>query len=151
MKNAEGLEIGRIQQPSFVQRMSDMWRQQLQVVVRVIDSKGYERFTLRRRGGCGQAQCPYLRRFTPDPSDFCYGRWNLNLSQWVDCDFSKYDCGNCNNQCGQAQDQPCFKCLSCKQACEYRECSVCFSAPGELCCECDWYHCDESEHKTVAD
>jgi hypothetical protein len=69
-----------------------MWRQQLQVVVRVIDSKGYERFTLRRRGACGVPQCPYMKKFLPDPTDLCYGRWNVNLGQWVDLDFSKYDC-----------------------------------------------------------
>jgi len=142
VKDAEGTEIGRIQQPSFVQRMSDMWRQQMQVVVRVLDAKGYERFTLRRLGGCGQAQCPYFKKFLPDPSDLCYGRWNVNLAQWVDLDFSTVDCGTCNGVCGQAEGQPCFKCMSCRQACEYRECDVCFDNPGTVCCECNWYHCD---------
>lgn len=204
VKNQEGIEIGRIQQPSFVQRISDAWRNQLQVVVRVIDSKGYERFTLRRRGACGVPRCPYfkkVRRRTDQRTSATNQRcvvsfllltelrskfYALPLSVAPFTSFclsllisamvvgtstshsgsistspsmtavtsgqhtrthTQYDtvhlpvfvcspfhpscfvfgvvCPQCNGLCGQAEQQPCCKVISCRQCCEYRECDVC--------------------------
>jgi len=147
VKDASGQVMGNIKQPSLLQRWADIWRNQMTIALRVTDSAGKERWTLRRpnTNACLWANptCERYCEYKPPAMplcDYCDGR---------ECDIGKFllDCSdinlaNCNGRCDFTDGVPPILCYSCNDCCDHINkpcCDLCWSGPNEPCC--NWGHC----------